>query len=111
MGVTRPAPSTVAATAAATAGTVAVVLFVVRMGNDLIALMRLALRQKLLEKQKGGGQQSGLGEQKTLDGSKGDYSQEQWNEGLDLQLEESEDGKELLQLLLLSTTWNKNNII
>lgn len=82
---------------------VAVVLIMVRMGHYFVAFMVIALGEKLLQNNQSGGEKGSLSEHKTLDGSEGDDGEEQGDEGLDLQLEETKDGHQLLQLLLLAT--------
>lgn len=90
---------------------VAVVLLVMRMGHHLVALVVLMLGQKLLQQQDSGCDDGGLGQEQTLDGGESDDGKEQGDERLDLQLQESQDGEELLQLLLLATTWEIERLV
>lgn len=101
LGVLGPAPASVATT------TVAVVFLVMRVGYHFVAFMVLVLGEEFLQEQESRGNESSLGDEDTLDSSESDDAQEQGNEGLDLQLEQSEDGEELLQLLLLATACNE----
>lgn len=65
--------------------------------------MVIALGQKFLEEEKSRSEECCLREEKTLDCGKGDDAEEERDQGLNFQLEEGEDGEELLQLLLFGT--------
>lgn len=83
--------------------TVAKVFLVMRMSNHFVAFMVLMFGKEFLEKDESRCEQGSLGEEETLDCGESDDSQKQGNEGLDLQLKESVDWDQLLQLLLLTT--------
>lgn len=80
-----------------------------RMRYDFIALMMVMFGKEFLEENQCRSKESGLGDHQTLDGGEGNDTQEERDQGLDLQLEESIDRKQLLKLLLLTTAWKKNN--
>lgn len=92
------APTTVTATT-----TVAEVFLMMGMSYDFVAFVMFALGEEFLEEDQSGGEEGSLGEHQTLDGGERDDTEEERDEGLDLELEESENGDELLQLLLLAT--------
>lgn len=64
--------------------------------------------KQFLDGTKGSGNESDLAEEVGFEDSEGDDAEEQGNESGQLQLDESEDGEELLQLLLLLATACKN---
>lgn len=80
-----------------------VVLLMVRVGYDLVALMALVW-QELLQGNDTGDQERDLGKEDGLDSGEGDDSEQQGDEGGDLQLGKGEEGQELLDLLLLATS-------
>lgn len=64
------------------------------------------LLQEFLECAEGSSDEGDLAKQVSLEDCEGDDTQEQGYEGSELQLDEGEDGEELLQLLLLlATAW------
>ena len=107
LGIGRSAPAAVTATTTA----VAEVLLMVRVSYDLVAFMVFSLGEEFLEEDQSRGEEGSLGEHQTLDSGEGDDSEEQRDHGLDLQLEEGEDGKELLQLLLLATACKNEEVL
>lgn len=66
--------------------------------------------KKFLEENQSRSKESCLGDHQTFDGGEGNDTQEERDQRLDLQLEESIDRYQLLQLLLLATAWKKTFI-
>lgn len=79
-----------------TVPTAGVMLFVVRVGNDLVAGLMMLASQEFLQGNDTGDQESDLGKEDGLGGSEGNDSEEQGNESHDLQLGDSEKRDELL---------------
>lgn len=71
--------------------------------------MVLMFGEEFLEKNQSRREESCLGDHQTLDGGEGNDTQEERDQGLDLQLQESVDRYQLLELLLLATAWMKNH--
>lgn len=91
------------------AASMAVVFLMVRMSYDFVTLMVVMFGEEFLEKNQSRGKESCLGDHQTLDSGEGNDTQEERNQGLDLQLQESVDRYQLRELLLLATAWMKNH--
>lgn len=67
--------------------------------------------KELLESTEGSGDESDLSEEVCLEDSECDDTEEERDESCELQFDESEDGEELLQLLLLlATAWENSKV-
>lgn len=78
---------------------------VVRVGNDLVALVSLLVEQ-LLEGDDGGQDEGDLADDQGLEGDQGEGTEGQREQGSGLQLEEQQQREEqLLDLLLLATSY------
>lgn len=87
-----------------------VVFFVVWMGDHFVASLMVFASQEFLEGDDTSDEEGDLGQEESLGGREGDDTKEQGNEGGDLQLGESEQGQELLDLLLFATSYEKELI-
>lgn len=79
-----------------------VLLVVCRVSHDLVALVAL-VGQELLQGDDSSHQQGNLGEDDGLGCGEGDDSEEERDQGGDLELSDGQKGQELLDLLLLAT--------
>lgn len=75
-----------------------------RVGDDLIAGLVMFASQELLQGNDTGNKERNLGKEQGLGSRERDDAQEQRDEGGDLQLGKSEEGQELLDLLLFTTS-------
>lgn len=98
LGVLGPTPTTAAFPS--------MILFMGRFlpSSTTAALLRF---EEFLEGAEGSSDECDFSEDVGFEDSEGDDTEEQGNEGSQLQLNEGQDGEELLQLLLLlATAWN-----
>lgn len=85
--------------------TAGVVFLMVRVGDDFIAGFMMFACEEFLQGEDTSDQERYLGQQDGFSSSEGDDTEEQRDEGHDLQFSDGQEGDQLLDLLLLATSW------